>query len=131
MRLNAVPFLFAPAHIARAVAPSTFAELMGHGGGPLPVWEGESTGTIWGTPQANHAFRAWHDAHHIAGALPFSLEGEREAARRQCAQLERRGLGRVAGLVWDDVAGQAAHYDAHGAFPLDQIAWHAARGNVL
>lgn len=132
MRLNVIPFLFAPPHVARTHAPSTFAELITARAQTvcLPVWEGASDQTIWGTPQANHAFRAWHDACHVLGGFDYSLEGERATARMQCQQLEQRCLGRAARAVWWDVVAQAEHFAVTGAFPGDQIALARAEGIV-
>lgn len=117
--LQRIPFLFAPAHEAKRVAPATWDELRNAGRGI--VWEGESTRTIWGTPQANHAFRAWHDATHLELGADFTLAGERATGIAQCAQLERACLGRLVPIVWREVIGQTEFYAVHGRFPCDQL----------
>lgn len=44
--------------------------------GRIVVWTGESEQTIFGAPQVNHAFRAWHDYVHVLFGLPFTRNGE-------------------------------------------------------
>ena len=37
-------------------------------GVPFPVWSGASENTIYLGPEANHAFRFWHDSLHVLSA---------------------------------------------------------------
>lgn len=122
--LNRLILELAPRHIARAQAPSTFAELMRSP--DLVVWDGASDATIYGDARVNHAFRAWHDACHIAGGFEFTLAGEMLACEMQCRQvLQRypRVHGRILAMIRAEVIGQAEHFAATGLFPEDQIAF--------
>jgi hypothetical protein len=42
----------------------------------LPVWDGASNDSIYGSAAANHAFRYWHDMGHIAHHCDFTPDGE-------------------------------------------------------
>lgn len=55
--------------------------------GIIVVWSGASEHTIFGDPEINYAFRAWHDWCHWRGGHDFSPEGESAASRMQCAHL--------------------------------------------
>ena len=118
----------APAHDASAVAPETFDAINRAyiERGSLLVWDGASERTIWGDPRINHAFRAWHDLHHIAGQHDFTLAGEIATMHAQCDALRARHgdneFIRYACRVLDcEVAGQAKHFATYGEFPADQI----------
>lgn len=123
---NRVILEFAPLHVARIVAPGTLAELRQCAalGGPLVVWEGESARTVYGCARVNHAFRAWHDAEHVAGGYAFNLEGERAACEAQALAVLRRypsAPRRWLALLRAEIIGQAEHFARFGAFPSDQI----------
>src|SRR4051812_44598719 len=112
--LNRAILTLAPLHVAGALAPSSFRELMG--AERLTVWDGASDATVYGDARVNHAFRAWHDAAHVAGKFPFSLTGEIATAEYQLAQL-REAFPRHP-VAWDaliraEVIGQAEYYAAH------------------
>lgn len=129
-RLNSAILELAPRFDARSNAPATFGDLMRHGSSILPVWDGASNATIYKDPRVNHAFRAWHDACHVAGQYDFTLEGERAACEMQQRQLVERYPSApqwALDLLHTEVIGQAEYFAAHGAFPLDQEAFHAAR----
>ena len=87
--LNQAILALAGGHVAQAVAPATFRDLMrvGHAA-VLPVWEGASDRTLYGDPRINHAARAWHDRAHLAGGFDFTPAGERAACALQLRQLE-------------------------------------------
>lgn len=115
---------------ARAIAPATFAEVMACNAahGRVIVWEGASDGTIYGDARVNHAFRAWHDGCHVAGLHGFTLEGERATCERQIASLRHRfprAPKSILALIRAEVIGQAEHFAATGAFPVDQAAFIA------
>ena len=40
------------------------------------IWPGASERTIYGAPEVNWAFRAWHDSVHLARECDFSRAGE-------------------------------------------------------
>ena len=42
----------------------------------LIIWTGGSDCTIFGKPEYNYKFRAWHDLHHIVNRYNFSQSGE-------------------------------------------------------
>jgi hypothetical protein len=126
--LNRIILELAPAHVARDVAPETFRDLMtAHGqGGEMPVWAGASDATIYADERVNHAARAWHDGHHIAGLHDFTLAGETAACERQIVELLRRypsAPRRALDIIRAEVIGQATYAGLHGAFPVDQYAF--------
>lgn len=94
--------------------------------GKITVWAGGSEETIFGCPEHNYAFRAWHDAVHYDLQAPFTLAGEAATAYLQIGQLVRRygGDGEViewAARLLSEVIGQAMHNIQTGEFPEDQI----------
>lgn len=92
----------------------------------LTVWSGASDATIYGAPEVNHAFRAWHDAAHVAGMHEFTLAGEAATAERQVRELLAaypRAPRAWLALLRAEVTGQAEHFAAHGSFPADQAAF--------
>ena len=108
-------------------APNTYDDLQAHFAktGRVLVWSGASDHTIFGDPEVNHMFRAWHDTKHILFELPFTLEGEIEACRLQCEDIKALyGEGETGKalikLVEAEVIGQALYHDARGGFPKDQ-----------
>ena len=114
----------------RDKAPETFDALKAQvaDGGRMVVWSGGSDQTIFGDPEVNYAFRAWHDWCHLAGNHDFTLEGERAASRMQMVHLiELYGIdARVARwchIINAEVVGQAEHLRDTGEFPKDQMAF--------
>lgn len=84
--------------------------------------------TIFGCPEHNWAFRAWHDWTHLVISAPFTLDGELAVAHRQIADMYRvYGHGPqsnlFARLILEEVYGQALHFARTGEFPKDQIAF--------
>lgn len=124
---NRVILELAPRFEARAIAPATLADLLAlEHGAALPVWEGASDCTIYGDARINHAFRAWHDAAHIATAGRFDLDGEREVCEEQKRAVLRaypRAPSLWLALLDAEINGQAAHFAATGEFPADQFAF--------
>lgn len=128
--LNRIVLSLAPRHVASARAPETYRAIVdAHGQrGDILVWDGASDCTIFGDARVNHAFRAWHDFHHIAGAHDFTLAGEIATMRAQQRDLFAH-IGwnectrRIARIIEAEVQGQAEYFAAHGEFPADQIAF--------
>ena len=125
--LNAQILALAPAHVAVPDAPNTWRELQRAAYddlGRLRVYDGASAGTIYGSDRVNFAFRAWHDALHLAHGLNFSRESELKIAQLHADQIhgdfERR-------LIFADVAAQVEYYFEHGQF----VPEHSQREVVL
>ena len=59
-------------------APETYYELVRHfeSGQRYVVYSGGSEHTIFGDPEVNYHFRAWHDWCHWQGKHDFSFQGE-------------------------------------------------------
>lgn len=115
-----------------AVAPATFEEACTYyyRTGRVLVSNAHSANTIYGDPEINLAFRAWHDFAHINGQYDFTLEGERAtcaAQKRLAFSYGRNAFERTefSELIHAEVTGQAECYEAHKAFPVNQ------RGFVL
>jgi hypothetical protein len=86
-----------------------------------------SEDTIFGCPEHNHAFRAWHDWTHWILRAEFTLDGELAVAHRQCEDLARiygHGLQVRAWcrLIMGEVYGQAHYREVHGHFAASQPA---------
>jgi hypothetical protein len=96
-------------------APNTLDELAR--APRLIVYAGASDRTIYGDPQVNWAFRAWHDNVHKATGLGFDLAGEVAVARIQCAAIPD---ARDRALLWADIVGQTLYFARFGIFPADQ-----------
>jgi len=115
------------------VAPQTYDELIRdiEHHGIITVWSDASERTIYGDPEVNFAFRAWHDWCHWRGRHDFSPEGENATAKMQYAHLltlygdtpRTRSWQRI---VEAEIVGQALHLSEHGAFPWDQYAFIVA-----
>lgn len=124
--LNASILELAPEFEARDMAPETLAELEQsfRDTGKLIVWAGASNRTVYRDAHVNHAFRAWHDAHHIALKSAFDQNGEAETCLAQLAELKRRFPcvdARALRLIDAEINGQARYFATHGAFPADQV----------
>ena len=114
---------------ASPVAPDTYEGLredVREHAGRITVWDGGSERTVYGDPEVNHAFRAWHDATHLRHRWDFTLAGERNVATNQRMVAFADGRTRLAQVLFADVYGQALYYARHSAFPEDQIAFVAA-----
>jgi hypothetical protein len=111
-------------------APQTYEELVAHldAGNRMTVYSAGAERTIYGDPEVNYAFRAWHDWCHWRGRHDFSLEGERATCAMQARHLVARfgesSLTRRWGRVLHaEIIGQREFFDAHGHFPVDQRAF--------
>lgn len=112
-------------------APSTYealCDLLDHGGRMVVSGEG-CEGTIYGSPEVNHAFRAWHDMCHWVYKHDFSLQGETDALMRQLEHLRAWcNFGDVpdcrfrywCDILTAEVVGQGRYFHRHGTFPTDQ-----------
>lgn len=117
-------------------APATLETLIGRfinefdGRRTIAVSEAHSDRTVFGAPEMNHAFRAWHDWAHIRHKLPFTPEGEHAAYLLQLDDM-RRVCGAITNaralrnLLWAEVVGQVQYELTHGEFPEDQVAFVA------
>lgn len=87
--------------------------------------------TIYDRPATNIAFRAWHDATHLALQdeglyAEFDGPGEHAVMRRQQRDLCET-YGSTARFDWwrilaAEIMGQIEYRDRHGSFPIDQYA---------
>lgn len=130
--LNRVILELAPRHVARPSVPlfdaatphERLAQLQTPSG--LLVWDGASDATIYADARVNHAFRAWHDACHIAAGVGFTLSAERAACEAQLRSLllaYPRAPRHWVQLIRAEIIGQAEHFATHGTFPVDQFAF--------
>lgn len=99
--------------------------------GGIDVSGAHSEETIYGCPEHNAAFRAWHDAVHYAIKAEFNLAGEAAVAFVQIAQLYNRYGGgenvvKWAAYILSEVIGQAMHTLKTGDFPTDQVTFFAS-----
>jgi len=93
--------------------------------GRIKVWSGASDKTIFDCAGINHAFRAWHDFHHITKQLPFTPEGEMKVVQCQMQDLikiygDNEDTQRMNAILWAEVVGQGQYEELHGAFPDNQ-----------
>lgn len=119
-------------------APSSFRDLCQHldRAQRMQVWSGASNFTIFGSPEVNFAFRAWHDQCHYTGRYPFTLGGEAETALLQIQQLESRFRDcnhgrRWKALILADVVGQSLFHEVQGQFPENQRRFVNALADLL
>ena len=112
-------------------APSTLGELrMVHAiTGRIAVSGANSDRTIFGDPEVNFAFRAWHDWHHLDLGAQFDPKGE----ARVCAA-QQSDIMCLYGYqpLWDrlldiEVNGQVRYFAYHNCFPVDQIGFARAQ----
>lgn len=100
-----------------------------HSTGILPIYDGASDAAIY-SPQANGAFRFWHDLGHLSTGLTFTPDDERTLQyAHHLPVIERAGIARNT-LPWlmyhADTVGQIDHVVTHGEFPVNQRAFVAA-----
>ena len=112
------------------VAPETYEQLIAHldAGRRMLVYSGGAEWTIYGDPEVNYAFRAWHDWCHWRGRHDFSLDGERATCAMQGKHLvalygESSQTARWRRILHAEVIGQRKYFDRHGVFPDDQRAF--------
>ena len=107
-------------------APDTLAKLQAYHAehGRIAVWSGKSDRTIYADDEVNFAFRAWHDARHLALGADFTPEGEALVAAQQIADVLIL-YGADAPKLWlrlieAEIVGQQRYQERHGAFPENQ-----------
>lgn len=91
----------------------------------FPVWSGGSDCTIYGSAEANYAFRYLHDTAHVEVNGDFTFEGESKVALSAFRPvLQAFGDSLESRVYLADSLGQV-HYHAQtgGQFPEDQAAF--------
>ncbi|QPC44957.1 hypothetical protein HW532_20990 [Kaustia mangrovi] len=112
-------------------APSSYKALVREHDkyGFITVFDGGSDHTIFGSPETNIAFRAWHDWCHLHLGADFSSEGEAAAAALQIKHLRQYGrehfippaaIDHAALLIDAEVNGQNRYYQKHKKYVKDQ-----------
>jgi hypothetical protein len=95
--------------------------------GRIAVNVDNSVNTIFGSPDVNWLFRAWHDYCHIQCNGGFDRDGELAAMRLMCDHINAHpGLtpaqrATFCELVRIEVEGQVDYYMATGQFPENQF----------
>jgi len=105
-------------------APGTVEDLIRSFGETreLVIWSGASERTIWGAPELNWHFRAWHDWCHIRSGLGFTAGQEIELARWQCGDAGIQDV--LASVVREEIEEQARFFLEHDHFlDGDQLAF--------
>jgi len=111
-------------------APQTYEELIAHldAHQSMLIWSGGSEKTIYGDPEVNYAFRAWHRWCHWRGRHDFSFEGEYAAYQTQAGHLvtlygDCPRTHWWHSILYAEIIGQHEYRDVHGHFPDDQRAF--------
>lgn len=120
-------------------APQTLEEInqLLNSGARMKVWSGASQFTIYGAPEVNFAFRAWHDWTHWKGQFPFNVTGEAATANAQVNELrtvygDSENTRRWACLIYTEVVGQVLYADINnGTFPGNQRLFVKELSSVL
>ena len=105
------------------ISPESFQTLKASTLETLPILGKYSENSIYGLPEGNVAFRAWHDTIHLALNADFSFAehaGEYRVAVEQCRQASLYSAT-LADVLWADTYGQGQHMLKHGAFPANQL----------
>ncbi len=88
------------------------------------IYTGYSDNTIFGEPEFNWDFRAWHDWTHYILKAPFTLTGELAVAHRQCEDIatvfDHYSTIEWQRLIMADVYGQALFFQKTKQFPVYQ-----------
>lgn len=111
-------------------APNTYKELIqewqrvcsrvpGEARVPLRVYDGGSGTSIYGSPEANYAFRYFHDLVHCQLQTEFDIAGEIHTARVQEAMLGSLSV-EEAWVFRIDTIGQSLYHTIAGDFVEDQ-----------
>ncbi len=102
------------------IAPETLADVVSHfkDTGKLKIWAGASELTIWGAPEHNWLFRAWHDFGHILSLGQFNAAGESQVCKLQQSQVASTSLQRALQV---EIMGQLQYQTNIGHFPVNQV----------
>lgn len=129
--LELAALALAPVFRASAVAPESLKGITAQARkGVFVVWNGGSEKTIFSSPQANYAFRAWHDRCHVTGQHPFTREGELAVRDMQAAEIYgmlgpvRSAMARK--FLTAEILGQFDYHAARGHYPDNQRAFALA-----
>ncbi|MGP5388292.1 hypothetical protein [Glutamicibacter arilaitensis] len=111
-------------------APSTYSDLKRcfaaskTTGQSLPVSDDNSSATVFGTPEANHALRFAHDVLHVTNGLSFNPRDEYVLACEFMDRAENWGIRRGS-IAWylllSDAVGQALFYAVAKRYVKDQL----------
>ncbi|HEY6019363.1 MAG TPA: hypothetical protein VIY48_05490 [Candidatus Paceibacterota bacterium] len=113
-------------------APNTLAELKEtvNDHGIIPVSRDFSEHTIYDDPAGNWAFRAWHDATHLAIDGEFDRAGELAVFREQCADMRDRWpafipwseehFAMMVNIIRCEIVGQFDYNETYGDYPQYQ-----------
>lgn len=109
-------------------APDTYEAIVRQfeSGKRYVVYAGGSENTIFGDPEVNYHFRAWHDWCHWKGSFDFSFQGEYGVFGMQCEHLMAvYGSGEKTEkwkrILFADIIGQKLYFQRHQRFPVDQM----------
>lgn len=114
---------------ARPDAPDKYPLLQEHyqqikiSGGALHVSSYNSGNIIYTSPEVNHAFRFWHDIHHLKLGLSFRFVDEIELALWHLSVAQQAGFHRdslEAQLLEIDMLGQNYLYSVARKHPANQ-----------
>lgn len=89
----------------------------------LPVWDGASDDSIYGSAAANHAFRYWHDMGHIAHHCDFTPDGEFNLQFDHHLPIVADHFGKDSleyRMYFADTVGQIEYVETNGKFPGNQ-----------
>lgn len=120
-----------------AEAPSTYEELRAafqesiRTRRPLPVWSGACKTSIYGSVEANWAFRFLHDLSHCILDEPFTVAGELQVHSFLARSLGIAQFAQATScedhVYWADSYGQSLYSDmTRGKFPEDQTEFAVA-----
>jgi hypothetical protein len=119
-----------PSYRVSDYAPDTYEKLKAHLDLTkcMVVWSGASESTIYACPEANWAFRAWHDWCHYTGRHEFTPGGERAVFEMQKLHLlllygDCATTRRWIDILRAEVIGQQEYFYEHGHYPEDQRAF--------
>ena len=109
-------------YVAGAYTEESFEDWKQHVenlGGYLPISNEHCEVNIFGSPEVNIMFRAWHDSIHLQLNEGFDYMGEVRVAFAQCAELPLDWLFERQ-LIMAEVVAQAAHHEKTGNFVSNQ-----------
>lgn len=109
-------------------APDTFEKVKAlfQSGSRYVIYSGGCDSTIFGDPNVNYDFRAWHDWCHWQGGHDFSLRGEYETFKMQCGHLvaiygDNETTRAWRRILFADIIGQKVYERRFGQFPDNQM----------